>query len=60
MTTTKPRPAAVTGREDTVPSLSGEPIFAALAARWKAEERVVPGEVDREWVRLADGGPWPS
>ncbi|GAA1272897.1 hypothetical protein GCM10009646_69980 [Streptomyces aureus] len=58
--TTTTRPAAVTGREETIPPPPGEPIFAALAARWSAQGRVVPGQLDREWVRLADNCPWPT
>ncbi|RFC71048.1 hypothetical protein DXZ75_28165 [Streptomyces sp. AcE210] len=60
MTTKTPQPAPVTGREETVPPAPDEPIFAQLATHWEAEGRVVPGQVDREWVRLAGGCPWPT
>lgn len=58
VTTMTPRPAQVTC--DKTPPSSGAPIFAALAAHWKAQGRVVPGQVDQEWVKLADSYPWPS
>ena len=54
------RPAAVTGGEEVVPPASGEPIFAVVAVRWCEQGRVVPGQVDGEWVGLAGSCPWPT
>lgn len=59
VTTMIPQSAPVTG-DETVPPAPGELIFARLAARWKAEGRVVPGQVDGEWVKLAGSCPLPT
>lgn len=53
------RPAPATGRAEPASALDGVPIFVALAARWRAEGRVVPGQTDREWVMLVSNCPWP-
>ncbi|MFF1401322.1 hypothetical protein ACFVZD_47525 [Streptomyces sp. NPDC058287] len=58
MTTMTPLPVPVTGRGKAVPPTLGEPIFAALAARWAAG-RVVPGQADQDWGMLAGNCPWP-
>jgi hypothetical protein len=36
-----------------------EPLFAALAAQWRAEGRMVPGDRDREWVDTVVRKTWP-
>ncbi|MFJ6438766.1 hypothetical protein [Streptomyces sp. NPDC091416] len=63
MTTMTPRPVPPAGRTAPAPAPApapaDEPVFAALAARWSAEGRVVPGQVDREWAMLAGSCPWP-
>ncbi|WP_124287013.1 hypothetical protein OG322_40675 [Streptomyces sp. NBC_01260] len=57
-TTTRPATQISDRAAPPPPAPPGEPIFAALAAHWMAAGRVVPGQVDREWVMLA-GSPWP-
>ncbi|WP_127355377.1 hypothetical protein [Actinacidiphila soli] len=36
------------------------PIFEALARRWAAAGRLVPGQDDREWKTLAGHCLWPD
>ncbi|MGG2459330.1 hypothetical protein ACO0M4_05825 [Streptomyces sp. RGM 3693] len=36
------------------------PIFDALAERWAAAGRLVPGTDDHEWTMLVEQAPWPS
>lgn len=61
MTTMTPRPVPSIGRTvpAPAPAPADEPVFAALAAHWAAEGRVVPGQVDQEWAMLAGSCPWP-
>ncbi|MET7520469.1 hypothetical protein ABZS88_45525 [Streptomyces sp. NPDC005480] len=59
MTTMTPGPVPVTDRSEAAPPTPGEPIFAALAARWAEAGRVVPGQADGEWAMLAGNCPWP-
>jgi hypothetical protein len=64
MTTMTLRPVPVTGPAgragEATPFPADEPIYAALAARWSAAGRVVPGQADREWTMLASRPPWPT
>ncbi|WP_369243594.1 hypothetical protein [Streptomyces sp. R41] len=60
--TVRPVPALdPAGRTSEAAQLrSDEPIYAALAVRWQAAGRVVPGQADREWTMLASRCPWPA
>lgn len=44
------RKGAADGRE---PTRGLQPIYDRLAAQWRAEGRIVPGQVDGEWLRAA-------
>ncbi|CAD5911603.1 conserved protein of unknown function [Streptomyces sp. KY75] len=58
-TTTRPATRVSDRTAPPLPAPPDEPIFAALAAHWRAAGRVVPGQADREWVTLAGTYPWP-
>jgi hypothetical protein len=47
-----PQHPARAQRGETVPRPQDEPIFTALAARWAAVGRLVPGTTDPEWDTL--------
>ncbi|MEK8169159.1 hypothetical protein NKH77_03090 [Streptomyces sp. M19] len=51
--------AAATGEPVRRPG-RGRPIFAALAERWSAAGKVVPGTYDREWAELVNRPAWPD
>lgn len=55
-----PRVGAQRSDSETVPRPELEPIFTALAARWKSDGRAVPGRADEEWAVLARRYPWPG
>lgn len=52
-------PFALHGGE-TVRCPVDAPIFEALACRWAAAGRLVPGQDDRERTTLAGHCPWPD
>ncbi|PGH49725.1 hypothetical protein CRI70_16395 [Streptomyces sp. Ru87] len=68
MTTTQLRPAARRENAAAAPpadgdgeSSSGEtPLYRALAERWSAAGRAVPGAADEEWSTLVRRPPWPD